>query len=252
MLEICALASGSNGNCYYIGNEKEAVIIDSGIFYKRLLERLEDANLDKSKIKAIFITHEHADHVQGVRGCCKKLQVPVYFTKKTFRKVQKRLEPDIVAFFECGEPLFIGNIVVYPFRKKHDASDPCSFRVECQQTSIGVMTDIGIVDQTLQREFSRCQIVFLETNYDRDMLWNGSYAEYIKQRVDSELGHLSNEQAHDLVKDFASSGLTHIFLSHISEQNNTVELAMQTFSDMLDKYRIIPTSREGISEVLRF
>jgi phosphoribosyl 1,2-cyclic phosphodiesterase len=252
MLEICALASGSNGNCYYIGNENEAVLIDAGIYYKRLLERLEDANLDKSKIRAVFITHEHTDHVMGVSGCTKKLNIPAFFTQKTYYKAQRKHRPENVSFFETGKMQTIGKINVHPFSKMHDAADPCSFRVECQGKNIGVFTDIGLADETLQHEFSKCQIVFLETNYDKEMLWNGSYPPYIKQRVDSDFGHLSNEQALELTKKFASPELKYIFLSHISEKNNTPEQAMQTFLVLNGKYIIKPTSRAGISEVLRF
>jgi len=252
MLEICALASGSNGNCYYIGNDTEAILIDAGIFYKRLVERLDDADLDISKIKAIFISHEHADHVQGVRVCCKKLNVPVYFNQKTFKNLPHKNQPQYVSYFEPEIPQSIGSLIITPFRKMHDAADACSFTVECQGKNIGVMTDIGIANESVQNEFSKCHAVFLETNYDKEMLWQGFYPERIKHRVDSDHGHLSNIQALELVKNCASADLKHIFLSHISKDNNTIELALQTFAEFNGRYRLIPTSREGISEVLRF
>ena len=112
MVEICALASGSNGNSYYIGNEKEAVLIDAGIYYKRLNERLEDAQLDKSKIKAVFISHEHSDHVQGVRVTTKKLGIPAIFTKQTLQNARRRHRPDLYSFFEPGVAYSFGNISV--------------------------------------------------------------------------------------------------------------------------------------------
>jgi phosphoribosyl 1,2-cyclic phosphodiesterase len=251
MLEICALASGSNGNCYYIGNDTDAVLIDGGIYYKRLIERLEEANLDKSKIKAVFISHEHADHVQGVKAICKKLNITAYFSYKTFNNLPRNHHPAYVKYFEAGEIITVGEISILAFNKKHDAADPCSFRVECEGTQIAVLTDIGIADEQVQQEFGQCQVAFLEANYDKDMLWNGTYPIYIKKRVDSEIGHLSNIQALELVKNHASPHLKYIFLSHISKENNTVELALQTFSDFNGKYVILPTSRDGISEVIR-
>jgi phosphoribosyl 1,2-cyclic phosphodiesterase len=251
MVEVCALASGSNGNSYYIGNEKEAVLIDAGIFYKRLNERLTEANLEKSKIKAIFISHEHADHVQGVRVTTKKLEIPAIFSRLTFQNARRRHRPDLFSYFEPGVEYKFGNISVFPFLKKHDAIEPCSFRVETGGTNIGVFTDIGQIDDTLINEFQKCDAVFLETNYDKEMLWNGQYPYYIKQRVDSDRGHLSNEQALELVQKYATPKLKHIFLSHISDCNNTYNLAKEVFSVLNGKYNILLTSREGISEIIR-
>ena len=252
MLEICALASGSNGNCYYIGNENEAVLIDAGIYYKHLVKRMNEAGLSLSKIKAIFISHEHSDHVQGARVCSNKLRVPVYFTKKTLDVLYKRHLPEVIRIFEPDIAVEMGNLKVFPFRKMHDAADPCSFRIEFNGFSTGVMTDIGETNEILQSEFSKCRVVFLETNYDKDMLWNGSYPLYLKQRVDSEIGHLSNIQALELITQHASTNLKYLFLSHISKENNSLEKILHTFSGLNGKYRIITTSREGISEVLRF
>ncbi len=252
MVEICALASGSNGNSYYIGNEKEAVLIDAGIFYKRLNERLTEANLDKSKIKAVFISHEHADHVQGVRVTTKKLEIPAIFSRLTLQNAQRRHRPDLFSYFEPGVEYKFGSVSVFPFLKKHDAIEPCSFRVEIGRKNIGVFTDIGAIDDVVIKEFQKCDAVFLETNYDKDMLWNGHYPHYIKQRVDSEKGHLSNLQALELVQKHASPELKHIFLSHISDSNNTYDLAKEVFSVLNGKYSVQLTSREGISKVVRF
>ena len=173
MIEICALASGSNGNSYYIGNERDAILVDAGIYYKRLSERLTEAGLDKSKIKAIFISHEHADHIQGVRVTSKKLEIPAIFTKLTIQNAQRRHRPDLFSYFEPGIEYNFGNFSVYPFIKKHDAIEPCSFRIETEGKNIGVFTDIGEVDDTFIAEFQKCDAVFLETNYDKEMLWNG-------------------------------------------------------------------------------
>ena len=251
MLEICALASGSNGNCYYIGNEQEAVLIDGGIYYKHLINRLKEANLDPVKIKAIYVTHEHTDHMMGVKVCSKRMYIPVYFTKKTFRHIPRKEKPDMVGFFEAGSPQFLGNLIIRPFRKMHDAADPCSFRIEFQNKNVGVFTDIGMPDESLKREFSKCDAVFLETNYDLEMLWNGTYPDYLKKRIDSDTGHLSNNQALELAQNYASPSLKYIFLSHISAENNSIERVQEIFSSLNNKYSVIPTSRHGISEVIR-
>jgi len=250
MTELCALASGSNGNCYYIGNKDEAVLIDIGIYYKRLIERLNDTGLDKTKIKAIFISHEHTDHIQGARVTSKKLGIPVFYTKKTFHKCYDKNKADNFGFFEPGIPYSVGNISIHPFKKNHDAIDPCSFRIEIGDNNIGVMTDIGVTNETLQNEFSKCNAVFLETNYDEDMLMTGLYPYHLKQRVNSTKGHLSNFQAKELIENFASEKLTTLLFSHISAVNNTHELVKETFSSLSRKYKIIITSRKNASEVI--
>jgi len=251
MVQICALASGSNGNCYYIGNENEAILVDAGIYYKRLIERLDNAGFDKNKIKAIFISHEHMDHIQGARVTSKKLGIPIFYTKKTYNKSYNKNKAANFKFFEPNTPYIIGNIKIHPFAKKHDAIDPCSFRIEIDNKNIGVMTDIGEVDEILTKEFSLCDAVFLESNYDVDMLMTGIYPYHLKERVSSSKGHLSNEQALNLVMQYASPNLKTIFLSHISPVNNTRKLALEHFSSLSDKFDIKLTSREEISEIIQ-
>ncbi len=251
MTEICALASGSNGNCYYIGNESEAVLVDIGIYYRRLIERLDETGLDKDKIKAIFISHEHTDHIQGARVTSKKLGIPVFYTKKTYHKCYDKNKTDNFGFFECGTPYTLGSIKVHSFKKSHDAAEPCSFRIETEDGNIGVMTDIGTVDETLQIEFSKCDAVFLETNYDEEMLITGLYPYHLKQRVSSDKGHLSNIQAKKLIENFASGKLRILFLSHISAVNNTRNIVKDTFMPLSEKYKVIITSRQRASEVIK-
>ncbi len=250
MIEICALASGSNGNCYYIGNKEEAILIDAGIYYKKLIERLNDVGVDKSKIKAIFISHEHTDHIQGARSTSNKLNIPVYYTKKTFHKSYHKNKAQNFVIFEPGTPYNIGNIKIFPFSKQHDAVDPCSFRIEIDNKNIGVMTDIGTVDKILENEFSKCEAVFLESNYDEEMLQNGLYPYHLKERVRSSKGHLSNIQALKLIENFASPDLKTILLSHISAANNTHEIVKDVFHKLSDKYNILLTSRQKASEII--
>lgn len=252
MIEICALASGSNGNSYYIGNENEAVLIDAGLYYKKLVERLEEAGLEKSKIKAVFISHEHSDHIMGVRGCSKRLGVPAIFSQHTYSKLRAKHKPDFFDFFEASKPYKVGDLSIFPFKKSHDACDPHSFRVEHKGESIGIFTDIGTVNTTFAEEFNKCKAVFLESNYDIEMLRNGQYPEYLKARVASDKGHLSNEQALELVKNHASEDLHTILASHISNNNNSEEKVKEAFAALSGKYNILLTSRQGVSEVVRF
>jgi len=251
MVEICALASGSNGNCYYIGNEEHAILIDAGIFYNMMLNRLESVGLSVDKIRAAFISHEHNDHVRGAYSVCNKLQIPVFYSRNTFNNTYKTFRARHAPFFESDVEQNVFGIKVLPFRKRHDAADPHSFVVEINGLHIGVMTDIGIADERVIAEFNKCDAVFLESNYDEQMLWNGSYPYFLKQRVSSEVGHLSNKQAFELVEKYASPSLSHIFLSHISAENNTIEKALSTFGNLTKKIQILPTSREAASVVVR-
>lgn len=251
MIEICALASGSNGNCYYIGNESDAVLIDAGIHLKCLIDRTKTAGVDIGKVRAVFISHEHTDHVCGAYGIGKRLCLPFYFTRKTFNNTRGQFRPAEVRFFEPGDVCDVFGIQVHTFGKRHDASDPCSFVVETNGRKIGVMTDIGIVTEAVTDHFAQCDAVFLESNYDEDMLWHGSYPYYLKQRVASEVGHLSNNQSFELAFRHASPTLSHIFLSHISAENNTIEKALAAFAQIAQNVTVLPTSRHEASAVVR-
>lgn len=249
MIEICALASGSNGNCYYIGNNINAVLVDAGISAKQILLRMQKRQLDAAKIRAIFITHEHTDHVRGARVLSNKLGIPVYLTERTFQTLRLEERPANVIFFIPGDTISIGAINVHSFLKNHDAAEPCSFRVEYNQISIGVFTDIGEACENVQSNFQLCRAVFIESNYDEQMLWDGPYPYYLKQRVASSVGHLSNDQSLELVKIHSGNQLEYIFLSHLSKENNTPLKAIQNFSELKNRANIQLTSREEATEV---
>ncbi len=249
-LEICALASGSNGNCYYIGNEHEALLVDVGLSARQLQLRLQECRIDPAKIKAILVTHEHSDHCCGVRVFSKRLGgIPVYLTKKTYLAIHFRKRPERAVWFEPNVPFMIGSFEVYPFSKQHDAVEACSFRIDYDGRHIGVMTDIGDPCEQVKQHFALCDAVFLETNYDEDMLWSGAYPYYLKQRVASAYGHLSNLQALQLVQTCAGKNLKTILLSHLSGENNTPEKAYAVFEPLQANYCIELTSRQAPTKV---
>jgi phosphoribosyl 1,2-cyclic phosphodiesterase len=249
MIEICALASGSNGNCYYIGNEKEAILVDAGITCKQILVRMAERNLDPRKIKAIFISHEHSDHVRGVRVLGKKLDVPAYMTRGTFQSLYFTNQPLAVRYIVPGDTIQIGSFTVFSFLKNHDGNEPTSFRIECGGINIGVFTDIGTPCNNVTSHLSKCRALFLETNYDEKMLLEGSYPYHLKRRIFSDLGHLSNKQAFDLLKSFAGGELECVFLSHLSAENNTPQKAFKEIEPLGSKFKIMLTSREEPAEV---
>ena len=249
MLEICALASGSNGNCYYVGNENTAVLIDAGLSARGIQLRLEERNLSSKKIKAIFITHEHSDHCRGARVLSKRLRIPVYLTKKTFLAIRKAVKPELVRWFVPGDSIVVGEMTVHSFSKNHDAVDACSFRVSYSGKEVGVMTDLGVACDRVIDHFSKCHAVFIESNYDEDMLMNGSYPYHLKRRVSSNYGHLSNIQSYELVNEHANENLQTVLLSHLSGENNTPEKASEAFKPLEETYQIVMTSRAKPSEV---
>jgi len=251
MVELCALASGSNGNCYYIGNEKDAVLVDAGISAKQILIRLNAAGLDASKIRGIFVSHEHSDHIRGVRVLSKRLGIPAWFSKGTFDTIPEAEQPELTNIFIPGKVIKSGSITIHPFLKNHDAAEPCSFRIEHDDWQIGVFTDIGEACTLLKKHLRKCHALFLETNYDEKMLWGGSYPYLLKQRVASSHGHLSNDQAFELIRDHAGPELVHIFLSHLSGENNRPELAVARFESLTDRFNVMLTSRHTFSELYR-
>jgi len=242
-LHITSLNSGSNGNCYYVGNDTEAVLIDVGISCREVEKRMKRLELDIQKVKAIFISHEHSDHIRGVVVLARKFQIPVYITQSTLKYSVISLEKELVQSFNAHEPVKIGELSVIPFPKFHDASDPYSFIVEGNGVKIGVLTDIGVVCEHVTNYFKQCHAAFLEANYDENMLANGRYPYYLKQRITSGKGHLSNDEALELFKKHKHKDLSHLFLSHLSKENNTPELVQELFTKHAKKTNIYIASR---------
>lgn len=249
-LEVCALASGSNGNCYYIGNEQDALLVDAGISCKQLLKRMDERQLSPGKLRAVFISHEHSDHIRGARVLAKKLNIPVYMTAKTYMATYKNLQPSYPRFFEPGAAVAVGEFLVHSFLKNHDASEPCSFRITYQDKNVGVFTDIGEPCDNVKSHFQQCDVVFLESNYDDEMLQKGPYPYYLKRRIASAEGHLSNLQASELLNIYGGSNLKCVFLSHLSAENNTPELAMNAFGIHASRFDVRITFRDRAGEVL--
>jgi phosphoribosyl 1,2-cyclic phosphodiesterase len=249
MLEICAIASGSNGNCYYIGNEKDAVLIDAGISCKQILLRMESKGLNPQKLKAVFISHEHSDHMRGARVLAKRLSIPIWLTAKTYYATFKNMQPAYPQFFTPGSELQVGEFTIHPFLKNHDAAEPCSFRVEYSGKNIGVFTDIGEACNNVTSQLAQCDVLFLETNYDEQMLTDGSYPFFLKKRIASSVGHLSNIQALELLETHGGSNLKCVFLSHLSAENNTPELALTSFKKLESKFEVRVTSRYEVGDV---
>ena len=242
-LYITALASGSNGNCYYVGNETEAVLIDAGITCKEIEKRMSRQGLSIKKVKAVFVSHEHADHIKGIPLLAKKYNLPTYITTTTLQHGGLRLEKNCIRSFSPNAPVKIGDLSVTAFSKMHDAADPLSFTVSNNGICVGVFTDIGSACSQVIHHFAQCHAAFLETNYDEQMLEVGGYPYFLKKRISSEKGHLSNKQALELFTSHRPSYMSHLFLSHLSKNNNCPKLVSELFNKHAGDTKIIVASR---------
>ncbi|MEO6000138.1 MAG: MBL fold metallo-hydrolase [Chitinophagaceae bacterium] len=242
-LFISSLNSGSNGNCYYIGNEEEAILIDAGISCRETEKRLKRLHLSIEKIKAIFVSHEHSDHITGIVQLAKKYQLPIYITAGTRTGSRLILEEHLAVTFAAYHPVKIGGLTITPFPKFHDACDPHSFIVSSSSVTVGIFTDIGIACDQVIRYFQQCHAAFLESNYDVDMLNNGRYPYYLKKRISGGKGHLSNAQALALFLTHRPPFMTHLLLSHLSQNNNCPKLVEELFSQYALKTQITVASR---------
>jgi phosphoribosyl 1,2-cyclic phosphodiesterase len=242
-LYITSLNSGSNGNCYYIGNDTEAVLIDAGISCRETEKRMGRLGLSMKLVKAIFVSHEHGDHITGIPRISKKYQLPVYITPSTYTSSRIPIEAHLVRSFYQNQAVTIGGLTILAFPKSHDASDPHSFVVSQGRINIGIITDIGVACKQVVRHFRQCHAVFLESNYCEDLLAKGNYPYYLKQRISSENGHLSNLQALDLFIRHRGRQLSHLILSHLSKNNNHPDLVNRIFQEQAGDTRIIVASR---------
>jgi phosphoribosyl 1,2-cyclic phosphodiesterase len=242
-LFITSFNSGSNGNCYYIGNETEAVLIDAGISCRETERRMQRLGLEIEKVKAIFISHEHSDHINGVKTLSKKYKLPVYITEITHRFSNLALEEKLVHRFTADEAITIGELNIIPFKKSHDAGDPHSFMVSSGTVNVGIFTDIGNACKQLIHYFRQCHAAFLEANYDEEMLMNGSYPLHLKKRISDGNGHLSNKEALDLFLKYRPTYMSHLLLSHLSQNNNNPEIVSKLFHPHANGTEIIIASR---------
>lgn len=241
-LFISSLNSGSNGNCYYVGNEEEAVLIDGGISCRETEKRMKRLGLSMKKVRAIFVSHEHGDHIHGVPVLARKHNLIVYITKPTLQGGRILLEGRVEEF-RAYEPVKIGRLTITGFPKFHDANDPHSFIVSGDTVTVGVFTDIGTPCDHVTKHFQQCHAAFLESNYDEDMLANGRYPYHLKERIRGDKGHLSNKQAVELFVQHKPAFMTHLFLSHLSHDNNRVAIVQKMFTPVAGRTQIIIASR---------
>ncbi len=243
-LHITSLNSGSNGNCYYLANEEDAILVDVGLNCRETEKRMARLGLSMNKVRAVFISHEHSDHISGLPVIAKKYQLPVYITPGTLLSGRLTLQNELVKPFNAHECIHIGELIITAFPKLHDASEPHSFIVSCREVTVGVFTDIGSPCENLIRYFKKCHAAFLEANYDEEMLDKGKYPYFLKKRIRGGYGHLSNRQAFELFTACKPSYMSHLLLSHLSRDNNSPDLVLELFKSSAGETEIVIASRD--------
>ena len=263
-MQLYSIASGSSGNCIYLGEEDGGILIDAGISRKRIVTGLERKGLSLDDIKAIFITHEHSDHISGLGPVLRKNPIPVYATADTVSAIWEKtnmnnISPELFHSIRPEEEIEAGEMLVRPFSISHDAVDPVCYTVEKQGKRAAVATDMGCFDDTIIRVLGQCDSVLIEANHDINMLQVGPYPYSLKMRILGNKGHLSNTSCADLIKEILHKDLKHLVLGHLSRENNFPQLAYRTVFDELEKTetwgtldtRFMVASRDEPTELLK-
>ncbi|HUW85042.1 MAG TPA: MBL fold metallo-hydrolase [Phycisphaerae bacterium] len=247
-----SLQSGSNGNCIYVESDGVALLFDAGISGLQAQRRLADRNRDIRRVAAVILSHDHVDHVRCAGIYQRKFGLPIYTTRPTFRRIGRGLgRVDDVRHFAPGDRLDFGSLTVETLRTSHDAVDGAAFVVEDDGKRLGILTDLGHPFAGLPELIGRLDAAYLESNYDPKMLENGPYPASLKARIRGRGGHLSNIESAHLARTGAGKRLQWVAVAHLSEQNNTPELAIQTHRHELGRqFTIHWASRYGPSEWL--
>ena len=232
-MKVAALSSGSSGNCFYIENNDSAILVDVGISAKKVSERLRFLNLNEDKIKAIFITHEHTDHIIGADVFCRRYNVPIFATRGTIAHGHLCSKRNLINSIKNNDIINIDGLEVEAFKKSHKAVDPVSYSISDKNKVACVITDAGYACNNVNEKISNSDFLFLESNHDLNMLENGNYPAFLKKWVSSDIGHLSNNQAALAVLEHGHKKLKNVVLSHISQMNNSPEVALRTFGNLL-------------------
>lgn len=231
-IQVVVLSSGSAGNCTYVGDGSAGVLIDCGVSTRQILTRMATVGLDRAPIDAVLVTHEHSDHVGAARVLADTLRrkrerpVPFYMTRGTSESLPPQCRPDGVETIEPGKSFRVRHFEIEAFSVPHDAADPVVYRLRIGGTAVGVVTDLGRPTSLVETLLRSLSVAVLEFNHDVDLLMHGSYPWPTKQRIRGNHGHLSNDQAGDLLGRGAGDGLKHVILAHLSKENNRPEKAL--------------------------
>ncbi len=238
-VKFLPIASSSKGNCTYIASESTKILIDCGITAKKLAETLDGYSIDIKEINAIFITHEHSDHIKGIGVLARKYKIPIFATTKTWEYIEDneklgKYDERLKNFIYKEEFCVVDDIKIMPFAIQHDAVDPVGYNIYIDDKKVSVCTDLGVVTECVVEKISGSNIILIESNHDIRMVETGDYPFLLKKRILGHRGHLSNVSCANLLLEIESDNIEHIFLGHLSGENNKPLLALETVKQILN------------------
>ena len=256
MLKFISFGSGSSGNCYFLYTETDGLLIDTGVGLRTLKKYFHDYGLHLSSVRNVLVTHDHADHVKSIGSLSSDYHLPVYATRIVHKGiftnycVRKKISAEHAKYIEKGETIQLGEFTVTSFGVPHDSSDNVGYRVVWHDITFCLMTDVGHVTDEMKSFIKESNYLVIEANHDVEMLQNGPYPQYLKNRILGSVGHLSNKDCGIALAENATPNLRHVWLCHLSEENNHPELARKTIEMILQSYGIVP-GKDFMLDVLK-
>ncbi len=245
MLRFISYGSGSSGNCYELCTDDEALIIDAGVGVRSLKKFARDYGVGLANVRHMLVTHDHADHIKCVGSMSHDMHLPVYATRTVHNGIDRnycvtrKVDADMRRYITPGETITMGCFTVTPFSVPHDSSDNVGYMIETQGVAFCIITDAGEVTEAMTQYITRANYLVIEANHDVEMLLNGPYPPHLKNRIQSGTGHLNNKACAEAIANHASEKLRHVWLCHLSQENNHPELARKTVESILRSYGII-------------
>lgn len=232
-MDFCSIASGSSGNCIFVGTQQTSVLIDAGISGKRVTDGLRSLGREPQELDAILITHEHSDHIKGLGVLARKYGVPIYASAGTIRALREQnllgeVDESLFHVVLADQNFQIQDLEIEPFHISHDAAEPVAYRLGDGRKSLAVATDLGCYDDYIVQHLQNLDAVLVESNHDLNMLQVGTYPYYLKRRIAGSRGHLSNEHAGRLLCEILNDHMEAVMLGHLSKENNYEALALAT------------------------
>lgn len=232
-MKLCSIASGSSGNCIFVGSGQTNLLVDAGISAKKIEYGLKRIDINLDTIQGVLVTHEHIDHVAGIGVLARRYNIPIYTTYETAVEICKmkslgEIPAELFHYVEPDKSFTINDIYIEPFSTSHDAANPVCYTMKADSEKIGIATDLGKYDEYILSKLKDSDVLMIEANHDINMLLVGKYPYFLKQRILGDKGHLSNDTSADLISKLISKKKQHIILAHLSKENNYEELAYET------------------------
>jgi len=244
-MKLSILGSGSRGNAFLLRAEREAILIDLGFGTLTLKNRLQALGESLEGLCGIFLSHEHIDHIRGLKSIARHFSVPIFATEGTWEGISSELPLNRVVI-KAGEKIFLNGFTVQAFRVPHDAREPVGFVIEGFGHCLALATDLGSTNFLVKQRLKEAQVIVLESNHDPEMLKQGPYPWELKQRILSRFGHLSNQDCGKVLSELGTGALEQVVLAHLSQTNNTPQLAYQTVREYLEERVSLKVSSQDL------